>query len=139
MSKIADLEIATGRFFELHWPSTETHLSQPLWENWSTFLYKSVPNNKFGGCYALFEKGTLLYIGKGVSAKDGISKRLSSHVLGVKSYAENPGEHLSYLREKWSDVTEIWTIGFTKEWDYLAHALEVFLIRQLQPIKNKHS
>ena len=133
MSNFFEMEETTKEFFDLHWPSLGNFGEQPIWKQWDPFLRGSVPNYKLGGCYALFERGNLIYIGKG---SHGISRRLSSHVLRIDHYTEEKGEHISKLTDKWKDVDAIYTIGFTNEIEYLALALENFLIRKLSPPNN---
>lgn len=144
MKTFADLESATNDFFRLHWPAAESFGSPPTWVSWDQFLRGSVPNYTRGGCYALFENERLAYIGKGVgignksTPQHGISRRLSSHVICVAGYTEKKGQHLSKLRGGWENVTAISTVGFLASTEYIAHSLENFLIRQLQPPRNRH-
>lgn len=134
------LEATTQIFFKNHW-STDSLGTAPEWEAWGTFLYGSVPKYNEGGCYALFIKDELVYIGLGASKggglylKSGISRRLMSHVY-CSSKSHNPKE--LQLKEPWLGlgVTGVYTIGLSDK-DYLAPALESYLIRQLSPRRNK--
>lgn len=121
----------TCKFFSLHWNVQELGVA-PVWVRWDPFLFGSVPNHERGGCYALFSGENLVYVGLGVSRgggrypESGISRRLMSHV-----YCSDPGKgpRWSRLRDQWSHVTEIRTIGFEAATVYLAPALENYLIR----------
>lgn len=112
---------------------------RPHWKNWDEFLFGSVPNYELGGCYALFSESGLQYVGLGASKgnvlypEHGISRRLMAHVLK----SDRPrGKQWSQLRESWSSVTSILTIGFSNDYSYMAAALETFLIRELDPPRN---
>lgn len=132
-----DLVISTEQFFKRHWGMELMH---PQWDfawDWSG----PVPNYLLGGAYSLFSGDKLLYIGLGASRGGGIyqdrgiSRRLMAHVL--KSAPKN--SNVGYvLHDRWehSRVDKIATIGFPKECDYLAPALEDYLIGQLNPPEN---
>ena len=135
--RLAELECATATFLRRHWIESENGVP-PEWVIWSQFLYGSVPNYKQGGCYALFVGDSLVYIGKGSSRgggtyiDHGISRRLMAHVY---SSAKTVDCRQLRLKEPWLDVTSLYTIGLTDR-DYLAPALEGFLIRTLLPARN---
>ena len=84
--------------------------------------------------YVLFNKQELVYIGRGLSRSEGryidrgISKRLMAHVLKA-----------GQLRSRWKEegVTSMATLGFPKDENYLALALERYLIDELRPQCNK--
>lgn len=139
-----DLIAYTEQFFKRHWGMEPRY---PQWDfswDWSG----PVPNYLLGGAYSLFAGEELLYIGLGASRGGGIyqgrgiSRRLMAHV--IKSAPAN--SHACYmLHERWqnSGVDRVATIGFPMECDYLAPALEDYLIGQLNPpensIKRTHS
>lgn len=131
------LEAATSKFFSLHW-SRETLGEPPGWDRWKTFLLGSVPNYEQGGCYALFDQAGLSYIGLGASkggglyVSHGISRRLMAHVLRLD---RAQSAYHSKLVSNWEGTTAIFTIGMAKA-EYLAAALETFLIRELSPPRN---
>ena len=141
MTKIdfISLESATQVFFNQHW-STDSLGPTPEWQAWSTFLFGSVPKYNEGGCYALFIKNELVYIGLGASKggglylKSGISRRLMSHVY-CSAKSDNPKE--LKLKEPWlgRGITGLYTLGLSDK-DYLAPALESYLIRELSPQYN---
>ena len=127
----------TVEFFQKHW---NLEKSPPEWsEPW--MWIGSVPNYQLGGVYALFKGDELIYIGLGASRgggrypDSGLSRRLMAHV-----YRTAPkGSTQSYLpREKWQEVgiTSVSTIGFPLENNYLASALEDYLIGHLNPSEN---
>jgi hypothetical protein len=136
---IEDLKSHTRKFFRLHW-TNEIATMCPEWEYWNTFLYGSVPKYNEGGCYALFVNDELVYVGLGASKggglyfKSGISRRLMSHVY-CSAKSGNPKE--LKLKEPWFErgVTGLYTIGLSDK-DYLAPALESYLIRELSPRYN---
>ncbi len=88
-----------------------------------------------GMAVALFNKcGHLSYIGIGISkSSHPLVNRLISHVLEKKPGSENEYQ----AQKKWSDVAFLATIGFNKNQDYLAAALETYLIKKLNPPRNK--
>lgn len=135
--RLGDLEASTEVFFRRHWLDLENG-EAPRWLNWLPFLYGSVPNFQHGGCYALFVHDVLVYVGKGSSrgsgiyVDHGISRRLMAHVY---CSAKKPDRRQLQLRQSWSDITALHTIGLPNR-EYLAPALEGFLIRSLLPARN---
>ena len=133
---LEDLIQATDAFFAMHW--CPEHGIEPKWEGWDNFLYGSVPNYLYPGCYAIFSESGLVYIGLGASKgsgrypERGISRRLMGHV--IRSNREL-GRGWSELTETWKEASSIHTIGF-KNAEYLAAALETYLIRKLEPSRN---
>ena len=130
------LEGCSSEFFRLHWHAELG--AAPSWVQWQEFLQGSVPNYQYGGCYAIFSGKNLIYIGLGASRggglypKHGISRRLMAHVLR----SDRPrGIGWSKLTEEWADATAIYTLGLPTA-DYLAPALESFLIREMSPPRN---
>jgi len=125
-----DLVETTGSFFNLHWVQG---VEVPVWKNqwdWNS----SLPNCDLGGVYALFDdNGEVVYIGLGASAKgSGLSVRIVSHVIKA-----NPSKIPEYIpQEKWLGIKDIGTIGFPLEYQYMALALEDFLINKLKPKNN---
>ena len=99
-----------------------------------------VPNGKSKGCYAILEGEEVVYIGLGAKRGSGIYR---GHGLNgrLKRYSRWDRISLSEKRvrvpvKQWSNVMSIHTIGFPEEYSYLAHALEIFLLRRLSPRKN---
>lgn len=142
MKTWADLLGQTTAFFDAHWNCEQLGADRPTWSKWETFLEGSVPNAEYGGCYALFAGDDLLYVGVGISKGGGtypncgISRRLMSHVICAD---KKRGRGWAKLREQWADppLTAICTIGFPHERVYLAAALEGYLIRRLDPPRNR--
>jgi hypothetical protein len=127
---IDDLLPETQSFFDLHWVEG---VEVPVWKykwDWNS----SLPNCNLGGVYALLDgDGEIVYIGLGASAKgSGLSVRIVSHVI-----KNNPDKTPEYIpQEKWEDIQDIATIGFPLEYQYMALALEDYLINKLKPKRN---
>jgi hypothetical protein len=133
----------TADFFHKHWDKTKARA--PTWKNgwdWKT----SVPNHSKSGVYALFDsESNVIYIGVGIStgrkySEHGINRRLFAHV--IKRNAEKTGNQF-VVKSKWETenenekIVDIGSVGFEREDDYLALALEAFLIKKLEPPKNR--
>jgi hypothetical protein len=134
-----ELESATLEFFKRHWVSQVLGMPPLSWRKWESFLSGSVPYHDTAGCYALFEDAALIYVGLGASRGGGIydgyglSRRLMGHVICAD---RGRGVGWSKLTSAWSTVTELFTLGFSKELSYVAASLETHLIRQLKPPRN---
>ncbi len=133
------LEEATGVFFSRHWPSSFGE--KPTWSScWD--MNGSMPFCTKGGVYCLLSKGAISYIGSGVSRGDsrypehGLSRRVMSHV--VRRVRKDPKRTVEF-KQKWQDhaIDELIAIGFPNELNYLALALEDFLIGQIDPPLNQ--
>jgi len=140
MTNFTDLVNSTELFFGHHWPQQAVDFDVPPgWTPWSPFLYGPLPNYQCGGCYALFVEDDLVYVGLGVakgggaSEHHGISRRLAGHVLRRDAQR---GRGWYKTVDRWSAATALYTIGFTHQTEYLAPALERFLIWKLDPPKN---
>jgi|SRR4029079_10513646 len=141
MISLSDLQEASKVFFARHWRSNEEAGPPPEWQEWTPFLFSTVPNHGLGGCYALFESEALIYVGLGASRGNvaypgyGITRRLMDHVI---SSDKNRGKDWSTLKPDWLNVSAIYTIGLRSEDVYLAPALESYLIRELKPPQNRN-
>ena len=138
MTKLRKLQDLTEQFFSLHWYQDKLG-EPPAWQVTESYFSGPVPNHDRGGCYALLNEADIEYLGLGISNRwnpthdHGISIRLSGHVIRSK-----PGARGQYIpRESWKHITHIATIGFSKEHNYIAAALECFLIRELSPPGNR--
>ena len=135
-----DMEKATQTFFRMHWNEQEIETSPPEWRSVRPpCTRQELPYYELGGCYALQQKTGIVYIGTGTSRSSGIyegfgiTRRLHQHVIK----ADLPwGSGNVALREKYSDIVEIHTIGFTQDVVHLACALEEYLIVALKPERN---
>ena len=146
---IDELKAKTHQFFKLHWS-----LDNPP-PQWDGFWYfqgtihqdkPGIPNQDKPGCYALLEEGdnvAKIGVGAGPAPGDyqhaGLGKRLHEYWRVDKNYSDLPTEERKYKpSEDYAEwLTGIMTIGFDKDYGYLARALEAFLIAELEPPKNK--
>ena len=137
MNNLCELNKTTDEFLNRHWPASGDFGERPTWISWeSPFLRGGIPNNELGGCYALFIGEDLIYIGKGVTkATGGISRRLTGYVLRIKGHEGKTA--LRKLMERWGNITNVCTIGFSEGMKYLALSLESFLIREFAPRDNR--
>jgi len=148
------LNRVTSAFFGAHWPGAGNDNAWPCWVEYrhhSSGTYNTfcgeIPNHDLRGCYALFADSDLVYVGLGASRgegryeKHGIGNRLMKHVVSWdRKYPARPGPERRYiLQERWSQcgVNSIYTIGLPQNIDYLACALEMFLITKTQPRENR--
>lgn len=131
---VRDLVGATNRFFDMHWNRASIGCEPPTWVHWPEFK-GSAPNYQLGGCYALFEGPSLVYIGLGASKggglypEHGISRRLMSHVLRID---RAKGSEWLKPRPGWQSVDSLYTIGFGSHFAHLASSLETYLIREFR-------
>lgn len=136
MATVDILKIETNNFFNRYWHPNFGQV--PEWsEIWD--FNSTIPNHDKRGCYALLKQDKIVYIGSGLGKS---TERYQGYGLGdrLKSYwslNKEPGVKAKYIaRPNW-ELTGILTIGFSTEDYVLAAALEIYLIRKLQPIKNK--
>jgi len=129
------LQKVTESFFNLYW--NKSFGQYPQWSSHWDFN-GTIPNNTMRGCYALFNKEEVIYIGVGVGKSfgsyhgSGLGDRLKRYWKVNKIDSGN-----QYVAtDDWSNVTCIITIGFEEKHYPLAAALEIFLIRELNPPQN---
>lgn len=126
-----ELRSATEDFFSLFINCDNAEYSQ-----WSDRWYfrGELPNKgKPGGCYALFENDTLIYIGIGIGKNSGLSSKVSKFWKMVHGSLE---QHYKPSHQ-FPAITSIMTIGFENH-IFLAAALEVYLIEKLSPRENSN-
>lgn len=139
MSNIDELNNATKMFFDRHWNDACDIGTSPAWTAWQPFLRGSVPNHTKSGCYALFQKDKLIYVGLGASrgseryVEHGISRRLLAHVI---CRDHERGSEWHKLRHGWEHIDAIHTLGFESQTAYMAAAVETFLIRAIDGLCN---
>lgn len=137
MNSLERLKEITLEFFDNHWGSSDV---KPEWDD-SWDWCGAVPNYKLGGLYALFSGDNLIYIGLGNSRgggsykEHGISRRLLSHVLKI-SPDDHPHSYMPQERWEKAKINKLVTIGFPANLNYLAPALEDFLIGEINPPEN---
>jgi len=143
MPSIEQLKQATRDFFDKHW-DTNSGIVQPEWsEPW--MFFHEVPFNNHRGCYVHVTKEDVVYIG--VALNSGI-EGYKDHSLGarIRNYWEvdKTKEKLdgkTYYKPSTSlmerGIDTIYTLGFPLgEQEYLAIALEHYLIQRLNPRDN---
>lgn len=126
-----DLELKTKEFFDKFWCNNN---NPPSWsEPWN--FKGELPNNSDKGCYAHLLKNEVTYVGLGIGKSysgSGLGSRISNYWRykgtndGVREYEPTV-----------EGVDSIITLPFGKENFYLAAALEVYLIQNLELKKNK--
>ena len=136
MPSINQLKSKTNDFFQFHWTKNEPI---PDWSNpWD--FEGEIPNQDQQGCYALLNENKVVYIGVGASRGSGsyegagLGNRLHKY---WRKKDKNPldGGNEKYILNSDKlgfDYDEIITIGLGK-FGYLSYALEVYLIRNLDP------
>jgi len=136
---INDVKKETAEFFRMHW---NLNIPIPAWNDKYSFQ-GAVPDGDKQGCYALLINDEVVYIGLGASKGSGIYKehgigaRLINHVIVWNRSIPAPiSERKFKLKDKWHDITDIYTIGFPSGSGYLACALESFLLSRLNPVRN---
>ena len=144
MITVSDLGKKTNDFFDLHWGENIKEKA-PKWSEEKWIFKGSIPNREKPGCYALLSKDeTIIYIGVGAGKGQGgiykgwgLGHRLKRYWRVKKNKKHCHLENREYEpTEKWNDIAAIITIGFPKEYWYLAYALEQFLIAELNPPRN---
>jgi len=130
-----DLIACTESFFELHWRGK----NPPIWsKDWS--FDGELPNHNNQGCYALFSKAQVVYIGIGIGKG---TERYENNGIGYRTKRywclnKDKDRNTRYApTENWKEIDVIRTIGFDPEDAYLAAALEIFLIQRLNPLRNR--
>ena len=138
MKTIKDLKDKTNKFFELHWPN---HNNYPKWSDVWKFL-GPIPYNENQGCYALLKNNEIVYIGVGLSKGYGIytgaglGNRLHKYWRKKRNNLLSEKAEYEPSKEYENKIDGIITIGFPK-YNYLAAALELYLISELKPPMNK--
>lgn len=143
MPTIDQLKQATRDFFDKHW-DIKSDKQPPEWsEPWSFF--HSVPFNEHRGCYAQVNNGQVVYVGVALNSglegyKDhSLGARISNYWEVDKTKEKLDGK--TYYKPSPSlakrGVDTIYTLGFPLgEQEYLAIALEHYLIQRLNPNDN---
>ena len=137
VSSLVELLSATQDFFDHYWNPINGKAPE-----WSDILWKfdgTIPYNENGGCYALFHNDEIIYIGVGISEgygkyeNCGLGHRLNRYWQKNLTADKNR----KYMpKSDWSELTGIRTIGFDRKDEFIALALEAFLISKLKPKRN---
>lgn len=145
MADLHQLRVLTHEFFKRHW-YMGTEKDYPTWSiEWK--FEGEVPDNMYNGCYAWLKDGEVVYIGiamnKGMKGYEGhsLGTRISkywrvnkeSRIKGVYRPSDDEADKLDSIvtlafKGKGSD-------GSLNQ-DYLACALELYLIRVIKPKHN---
>ncbi len=138
MNTVDVLKNKTVEFFNLHWPKDNDY---PYWSDIWRFL-GTIPNNDKQGCYALIKDNKVVYMGVGASKGSGIytgaglGNRLHKYWRKKGNNKQNVDSREYKPSKKYKNkIDGIITLGFDK-YNYLALALELFLIRELKPTMN---
>lgn len=133
MSTYKNLILHTNDFFDKHWRSSESN-PRPKWTALHSNFTNKYENFDKQGCYAFFHNDDLIYIGLGIRSGKGIYKNRG---LSSRTNTYFPVKPVSKPLNKIAiKTTAMTTIGFLPDDAYLAAALEVFLIKKLQPEMN---
>ncbi len=133
MISIEELEETTNEFFDKFCKKGLFNL-RPNWSPKWRFRGE-LPNNSKKGCYAHLNGNEVVYIGMAIGDSNegsGLGSRISSYWKYASS--EN-GVRIYNPTVK--GIDSIITLPFTPNDFYLAAALEVYLIQELEPPKNK--
>jgi hypothetical protein len=128
----SDLELKTKEFFDKFWCLEN---DPPSWsDEW--YFKGELPNNQSKGCYAHLLDNEVTYVGLGIGKSYGGSG-LGSRISNYWKYSGkiNNGERIYEPTVK--DVDSIITLPFCNDDFYIAAALEVYLIQNLDLKKNK--
>lgn len=143
MHTFVALKRKTAEFFRRHWNSGAAPTDAPKWKRWKLRGRPAVHNS--GGCYAVFSKRALLYVGVALTtgrstnpakATVGLYNRLRRHV--IKPVSRNSMVHVGKT-QRWNAVTHIELLAFPDKYRYLAAALEAYLISELKPPENRYT
>lgn len=127
-SLVSDLLRLTEEFFSKHW-SKDLLQAPPQWSAQYKFE-GSLPNHDKQGVYAFVKDDVVTYIGVGTSYGGG---RYAGHGLGNRFQAYSKvidGAHTP-TDVRLIEAGSMITIGFSKEYAYLANALELYLIGRM--------
>lgn len=132
---VSVLRDLTTKFFDLHWPSGTP---RPAWSNPWSFESRPLDNGEKKGCYAAIIDDEVVYVGVGAGrGQGGIYEGfgIGSRTSRFWRKGENGGYEPT---DDWKEVKALLTIGFDSH-DYLAYALEVFLIKGFNPPLKRNS
>lgn len=132
MVNVDDLKLKTIEFFDKFWHGKDSY---PSWsEPW--FFKGELPHNESKGCYAHILNNEITYVGLGIGKSYGGSG-LGSRIKSYWRFTGNKEGSLRIYEPTVKDVDSIITIPFNKDDFYLAAALEVYLIQNLDLKKNR--
>jgi hypothetical protein len=141
MKTLRDLELATHEFFGRHWNPSRFGAAPKWSEPWP--LIGPRPNTNKQGTYAFLSRNEIIYVGvggrrgQGIYIGCGLGARLNEYTRVKEGGRSIDESRRSYVMvPQWAEVDHVVTIGFEREYSYLAAALEVFLIRELRPNRN---
>ena len=135
---IDNLHFKTNLFFALHWPNN-IHFPPPKeWKKWD--FKNGIPNTVLPGCYAILnEDKKVIYIGVGAGKGSGLYKGygLGNRLGSYWKKSSKDGVNYEFI-ERWVErgAVDLYTLGISQEFGYLAYSLEVFLIRIFRPEYN---
>ena len=140
MNSIDNLELYTEEFLKLYWPKIQNEIAPKWGLQW--FFNGTIPSHDKQGCYALLKNDEIVYIGSAISKgseqyqNHGLGYRLKNYFRVNKNSPKNTNQYTQ--TENWEGITSILTIGFPEEHFWLAAALEIYLIKRMNPLRNKN-
>ncbi|WNH08508.1 hypothetical protein [Thalassobellus suaedae] len=134
MISVEKLNETTNEFFNAYC-KTGLFDSETIWSpKWN--FKGELHNNSRKGCYAHLADNEVVYIGLAIGNSldgSGIGARVSKYWKKDKDYSSTNQAYTSTVE----GVTAIITLPFSEENFYLAAALEVYLIQNLDGLRNK--
>ncbi len=145
MNDLTSLKKCTRDFFDKHWDKKSKH-EFPVWSaKWK--FEGELPNNQFAGCYAWLKEDVVMYVGFAMNAGQ---KGYEGHSLGtrigkywkferIETVEIAKRQYMPIEQLKQYGIQSIITLPFQKgDQEYLAAALELYLIKNISPELNKH-
>jgi hypothetical protein len=135
---IDQLRIKTNEF-SATWLKPDVNMRD--W-SWPWDLSTEIPNQSMRGCYAILSGEEVIYIGVGLGKSTeqyegaGLGDRLKRY-WQLNPNRNEPGQRQYQFREDWKEATSLVTLAFEPDHFFLAAALEIYLIRELKPRRNR--
>jgi hypothetical protein len=134
MVNVNDLKQRTEEFF-VKFCKDDLFENLPKWSAKWKFI-GSVPYYDKKGCYAHLIDEEVVYVGLGISDSNngnGIGSRVSNYWTSTNEFINGEKKYNSSV----TDITSIITLPFENDTFYLAAALEIYLIQNMNLKKNR--